>query len=216
MGLLDVGCVVLGRDQAGRREQWRYAHQDHATSWSRRIPASPGRREASMRETGIRSRRRRTHPVGGGRKRQQGHSYIYTSTDSGVSWTQGNADQQKWVSVASSADGSKLVAAANGVSSIRRWSRARPGRNPGRNKVCSTNWTSVASSADGPSWLRSAAVATSIRRRSPARTGRKQACRTTGPRLRRRRTGSGWSPWREEIHLYLHEFRRDLDAEGCV
>jgi len=38
--------------------------------------------------------------------------YIYTSWDSGVTWTQ-RGTQQTWASVASSADGTMLVAAAN-------------------------------------------------------------------------------------------------------
>ena len=40
---------------------------------------------------------------------------IYTSTDSGVSWTvQTNAPSAYWYSVASSSDGAKLVAAWSG------------------------------------------------------------------------------------------------------
>jgi len=42
-------------------------------------------------------------PVGG---------YIYTSGDSGVTWTQ-TGSKQAWTSVASSADGTKLVAVAS-------------------------------------------------------------------------------------------------------
>jgi hypothetical protein len=43
-----------------------------------------------------------------------GHGdYIYTSWDSGVTWTQ-TGTQQSWASVASSADGTNLVAAAGG------------------------------------------------------------------------------------------------------
>jgi hypothetical protein len=38
--------------------------------------------------------------------------YIYTSADSGATWTQ-TGTQQDWSSVASSADGTKLVAVAN-------------------------------------------------------------------------------------------------------
>jgi photosystem II stability/assembly factor-like uncharacterized protein len=39
--------------------------------------------------------------------------YIYTSADSGATWTQTGA-QELWNSVASSADGTKLVAVAYG------------------------------------------------------------------------------------------------------
>jgi len=37
---------------------------------------------------------------------------IYTSTNSGVTWTSNNVASQGWYSVASSADGNKLVAAS--------------------------------------------------------------------------------------------------------
>jgi photosystem II stability/assembly factor-like uncharacterized protein len=42
------------------------------------------------------------------------NSYLYTSTDSGASWTQQTTDRQEWNKVASSADGTKLVAVATG------------------------------------------------------------------------------------------------------
>ena len=38
---------------------------------------------------------------------------IYTSSNSGTTWTQTSAPSHDWVSVASSSDGSKLVAAAD-------------------------------------------------------------------------------------------------------
>jgi hypothetical protein len=71
---------------------------------------------------------------------------IYTSTDSGATWTEASAPSNNWMSVASSADGTKLVVAArNGpiylsTDSGATWS----------NSGAPTNeWTSVASSADG-------------------------------------------------------------------
>jgi photosystem II stability/assembly factor-like uncharacterized protein len=41
------------------------------------------------------------------------NSGIYTSADSGATWTQTAAPQQSWISVASSSDGTKLVATGN-------------------------------------------------------------------------------------------------------
>ena len=71
---------------------------------------------------------------------------IYTSTDSGVSWTP-QTDNQYWQSVASSADGSKLVAVVDGG---RIWTSDKGGEgwieHP---ELPPLSWTSVASSADG-------------------------------------------------------------------
>jgi hypothetical protein len=58
------------------------------------------------------------------------NGYIWTSTDSGVSWgTQGNSSGSKqWVSIASSANGSNLVAAVyNGYLYVSS-DPAKPGR----------------------------------------------------------------------------------------
>ena len=69
---------------------------------------------------------------------------LYTSTDSGVTWTP-RASNQKWRSIASSADGTKLVAAAIGgqlytsTDSGVTWTP----------RASSSSWNSVASSADG-------------------------------------------------------------------
>jgi hypothetical protein len=74
--------------------------------------------------------------------------HIYTSTDSGVTWSaNNNAPSAVWSSVASSADGTKLVAAANGVGiytstdSGVTWSA--------NNNAPPAGWASLASSADG-------------------------------------------------------------------
>ena len=73
---------------------------------------------------------------------------IYTSTDSGVNWTvQTNAPSANWKSVASSSDGSKLVAVING-------GRIYTSTDSGVNWTVQTNapsayWYSVASSSDG-------------------------------------------------------------------
>jgi len=70
--------------------------------------------------------------------------YVYTSVDSGATWTQ-TGTAQAWTSVASSADGTKLVAASEGggiytsVDSGATWTQTGTAQ----------AWTSVASSADG-------------------------------------------------------------------
>ena len=72
---------------------------------------------------------------------------IYTSTDSGVTWTAQASPSTNWQSVASSYDGTKLVAVVKGgqiytsVNSGTNWTI--------RFGAPSTNWQSVASSADG-------------------------------------------------------------------
>jgi hypothetical protein len=75
-------------------------------------------------------------------------AYVYTSSDAGSTWTKQQGPDLQWISVASSADGSKLVAAVfdgqvyTSVDSGVSWTaRAVSG---------STQlWVSVASSADG-------------------------------------------------------------------
>ena len=70
---------------------------------------------------------------------------IYTSTDSGVSWTAQNSGSRSWKAVASSSDGSKLVAVVNGgqiytsTDSGVTWTARASNR----------SWYGVASSADG-------------------------------------------------------------------
>lgn len=71
---------------------------------------------------------------------------IYTSTNWGVTWTQTSAPSNFWSAVASSADGTKLAAAASGdgiytsVNSGTTWTEtAAP----------TGNWSALASSADG-------------------------------------------------------------------
>lgn len=70
---------------------------------------------------------------------------IYTSGDSGVTWTQTSAPQQGWSSVASSADGSKLVAVADGCI----YTSGDSGVTWTKRSASQNSWTSVASSADG-------------------------------------------------------------------
>jgi hypothetical protein len=70
---------------------------------------------------------------------------IYTSTNSGLSWAQTSAPDQFWVSVASSADGTKLVAA--GGTGI--YTSANSGLTWTRTSAPNRDWVSVASSSDG-------------------------------------------------------------------
>jgi hypothetical protein len=76
-------------------------------------------------------------------------SGIYTSVNSGTNWTlQTSAPLARWVSIASSADGTKLAALANGGGIY-------TSANSGTNWTLQTsapvinNWTSIASSSDG-------------------------------------------------------------------
>jgi hypothetical protein len=89
---------------------------------------------------------------------QIGDGLIYTSGDSGKTWTTTSAPTNWWVSVASSADGTRLVAVAstdnNGDGMVYRstnsgitWSAASVPRN---------RWSSVASSADGVKFVAAA------------------------------------------------------------
>ncbi len=74
-----------------------------------------------------------------------GTGYIYISTNSGANWTVKTQPAQDWKSMASSADGSKLVAVARGgpiytsMDSGATWSV----------RASALQWTGVASSADG-------------------------------------------------------------------
>ena len=74
-----------------------------------------------------------------------GYPSIYTSTNAGVTWTSNNVPNA-WTSVASSADGVKLVGA---TSDGRVYTSANSGTTWTPTSAPSKNWTSVASSADG-------------------------------------------------------------------
>jgi photosystem II stability/assembly factor-like uncharacterized protein len=79
---------------------------------------------------------------------------IYTTTNSGITWTQTSAPSNNWVSVASSADGSKLVAASAPVIINSGWvfpiyTSTDSGMTWISNNVPNAPWDSVASSADG-------------------------------------------------------------------
>ena len=83
--------------------------------------------------------------------RQIGGS-IYTSLDSGVTWTQTSAPAQQWASVASSADGTKLVAVASDDGSVfggSIYSSPDSGATWTQTSAPNEYWAAVASSADG-------------------------------------------------------------------
>lgn len=81
-----------------------------------------------------------------GRKLIAANDGIYTSTDFGTTWISNNVSQAYWVSVATSSEGSRLVAVANpgGI-----YTSEDSGTTWISNNVPSGNWNSVASSADG-------------------------------------------------------------------
>jgi hypothetical protein len=76
---------------------------------------------------------------------------IYFSADSGMTWTQSSAPSNNWISVASSASGSNLVAAASsdqgGDGLI--YTSGDAGVSWGPASVPANNWLSAAASADG-------------------------------------------------------------------
>jgi hypothetical protein len=76
---------------------------------------------------------------------------IFISTNSGTSWVPTAAPSNYWVSVASSADGIKLVAAAKYPYSAAGviYTSADAGTTWTSNSAPNENWASVASSADG-------------------------------------------------------------------
>jgi hypothetical protein len=75
---------------------------------------------------------------------------IYTSTNSGIAWTQSSAPANNyWRSVASSADGIKLVAVSFGIYTSGIWISTNSGNTWIQTSVASNEWTSVASSTDG-------------------------------------------------------------------
>ncbi|MEJ0088199.1 MAG: sialidase family protein [Limisphaerales bacterium] len=78
---------------------------------------------------------------------------IYTSTDSGATWSQANVPSNQWASVASSADGVKLVAVAAYNYSNTAYGSIYVSTNSGADWTVTSaptnNWKCVASSADG-------------------------------------------------------------------
>ena len=76
---------------------------------------------------------------------------IYTSTNFGATWTSNNVPQVNWISIASSADGTKLVAVAGGGSagSGPIYSSTDSGAIWTSNNVARQAWSAATSSADG-------------------------------------------------------------------
>jgi hypothetical protein len=75
---------------------------------------------------------------------------IYTSTNAGATWMPSSAPRTNWYSIASSADGSKLVAA---VMSGFVYTSTNSGDTWTKTAAPATTWYSVASSADGQKLL---------------------------------------------------------------
>jgi photosystem II stability/assembly factor-like uncharacterized protein len=73
--------------------------------------------------------------------------YIYVSTDSGATWTTTSAPNLSWYCVASSADGTKLVAVPWQTNVI--YTSSNGGANWTPNPVPNSAWYAVGSSADG-------------------------------------------------------------------
>ena len=116
------------------------------------------------------------------------YGHVYTSTNFGMTWTSNNTPDVQWTRVASSADGTRLIAVAiEPGGSI--YSSADSGATWISNSVPDEKWISVASSADGDQlvavWVRghlSRAPYTLLMRPCrkparplPARPGRKPA-----------------------------------------
>jgi photosystem II stability/assembly factor-like uncharacterized protein len=75
---------------------------------------------------------------------------LYTSTNYGETWTKTGAPSNQWMSVASSADGTKLIAAAGALTlSGPIYTSTDSGVTWTSNNVPFTNWEAVAISADG-------------------------------------------------------------------
>ena len=73
---------------------------------------------------------------------------VYTSTNSGITWTISTAPSNNWHSVASSADGTKLAAASvSGSSGI--YTSTNSGMTWAQTSAPHGNWGSIVSSADG-------------------------------------------------------------------
>ena len=70
--------------------------------------------------------------------------YLSVNPGSAQSWTQTSADLRNWVAIAASADGTKLVAAANAI-----WASTNSGATWQQVNPLNPPWRSLAASADG-------------------------------------------------------------------
>ena len=80
---------------------------------------------------------------------------MYTSTDSGVNWTQRGGNPRSWAGVASSADGTKLIAAWSDLDGGSIFTSTDSGAT-WTQRATPQVWTSVASSSDGTKLVASA------------------------------------------------------------
>jgi BNR-Asp box repeat len=75
---------------------------------------------------------------------------LYTSTNAGLTWTETSAPTNDyWTSIAVSSDGTRLVAAADGIYTSGIYLSTNSGNTWTQSNVPSNEWMSVASSADG-------------------------------------------------------------------
>ena len=134
---------------------------------------------------------------------------IYTSTDSGVTWTAQNSGSPSLRSVASSADGTKLIAAVyvgqiyTSTDSGVTWTA----------RDSSRQWVSVASSVDGTKLVAGGCWRSNLHLH---RFGRDVDGARQQPVLAIRRLLDGWHRTRrggsERSNLHLHRFGRDVDG----
>lgn len=87
------------------------------------------------------------------------NSSIYTSTNYGVTWATNSVPSETWFRIASSADGTRLVAVAGNINPGPIYVSTDSGQTWTPANAPVTNWVSVAASANGSNWV--AAVETS-------------------------------------------------------
>ena len=83
-------------------------------------------------------------------------SYIFTSTNYGGTWASNSVPSETWFRIASSADGTRLVAVAGNSGSGPIYFSADSGQTWTQANAPITNWVSVASSANGSNWVAAA------------------------------------------------------------
>ena len=133
-----------------------YTSSDSGANWTRTSAPSNNWSAVASASDGVKLVAVAT--TGGNFNNEGGDGLIYTSTNSGASWTPTTAPTQYWTAVASSADGTRLMAVGGG------WRYAWGGGwVPGESIYLSTdsgatwtpaggprgNWTALACSADG-------------------------------------------------------------------
>ena len=134
--------VATGLDSAGNG--CTYTSSDSGATWTQATAPQPGLWILASSADGT-----KLVASGGGPDTDAGGAYtggacIYTSADSGAIWTQTTAPRLSWAPVASSADGTKLVAAGQGI-----YTSADSGATWTQTTAPDLFWQSVASSSDG-------------------------------------------------------------------